>query len=204
MTRLLKPLKKLPDLITEIRISLNKNKYSSINLYFQDESRYGLKTFIGKCLTSKGVKPVVKYQHAFKNTYLYGSFSPINGNSFVYEIEGTTSEIFYKYLQEFSKYKPSELKIVVIDNAGFHSLQKFAIPENIKLIRIPPYTPELNPAEKIWQYIKQFYKNKVFENLSNVKKWLHEFIKNKLSKNKIMSITNNDLYINSFIGHFDV
>lgn len=173
-------------------------------MYFQDESRYGLKTFIGKCLTSKGVKPIVSYQHAFKNTYLYGSFSPLNGNSFVYEIEGTTSEIFYKYLLEFSKYKPKELKIVVLDNAGFHSLQKYEIPENIKLIRIPPYTPELNPAEKIWQYIKQFYKNKVFENISNVKKWLHEFIKNKLSKKKIMSITNNDLYINSFIGHFDV
>jgi transposase len=173
-------------------------------MYFQDESRYGLKTFIGKCLTSRGIKPIVRYQHAFKNTYLYGSFSPLNGNSFVYEIEGTTSEIFYKYLMEFSKYKPKELKIVVIDNAGFHSLQKFEIPENIKLIRIPPYTPELNPAEKIWQYIKQFYKNKVFENLENVKKWLHEFIKNKLCKSKIMSITNNDFYINAFIGQFDV
>ena len=63
-------------------------------------------THLGRCLTSRGVKPIVKYQHSFKNTYLYGSFSPINGDSFVWEIEGTTSQIFYDYLVAFSKHKP--------------------------------------------------------------------------------------------------
>lgn len=204
MNRPLRPLKKLPDVLHELRIGLNKNKHESVNLYFQDESRFGLMTHIGKCLTAKGVKPIVKYQHAFKNTYLYGSFSPINGDSFVYEIEGTTSEIFYKYLVEFSKYKQNELKAIIIDNAGFHSLKKYDIPENIILIRIPPYTPELNPAEKIWHYIKQHYKNKVFDNLSNVKKWLHEFIRLNLNKENIMSITKNAFYNETFIAQFDV
>ena len=54
-----------------------------------------------------------------------------------------------KYLVEFSKHKPKELKVIVIDNAGFHSLQQYDIPENIRLIRIPPYSPELNPSEKL-------------------------------------------------------
>ena len=76
-------------------------------------------------MTARGIKPVVDYQHAFLNTYLYGSYSPINGDSFVYEIEGTTSEIFFKYLMEFSKYKPEEYKIILIDNAGFNSLKKY-------------------------------------------------------------------------------
>ena len=105
----------------------------------------------------------MNYQHAFKNTYLYGSFSPVNGDYFVYEIEGTTSEIFYEYLLSFSSYRPTELKIIIIDNAGFHSLAKYEIPENIKLIRIPPYSPELNPSEKIWAYIKRSFKNQVFQ-----------------------------------------
>ena len=91
-------------------------------------------THIGRCLTAKGVKPVTRYKHAFQNTYLYGSFSPINGDSFIYEIEGTTSDIFYKYLLEFSKYKPQELKVIIIDNAGFHSLKQYELPENIKCI----------------------------------------------------------------------
>jgi len=137
MNRLLKPLKKLPKLFSNINLR-HREYFQSVNLYFQDESRFGLMTHMGKCLTARGVKPIVKYQHAFKNTYLYGSYSPINGDSFTYEIQGTTSEIFYKYLLEFSKYKPKELKIIVIDNAGFHSLKDYEIPQNIQLIRIPP------------------------------------------------------------------
>ena len=176
--------------------------FSDFNLYFQDESRFGLKTHIGRCLTAKGVKPVVKYQHAFKNTYLYGSFSPINGNSFIYEIEGTTSEIFYLYILEFSKYNPEELKIIIIDNAGFHSLSKYEIPENIKFIRIPPYSPELNPSEKIWAYIKQSYKNKVFKDIDNVKKWLSNFIEKKLPVEKILTITHDKLFLDAYTGCF--
>jgi len=175
-------LKNLPPTLKLIISSLNKDKYTSANIYFQDGSRFGLMTHVGKCLTAKGVKPIVKYQHSFKNTYLYGSFSPINGDSFVWEIEGTTSQIFYDYLVAFSEHKPKELKIIIIDNAGFHSLSKYSIPDNIKLIRIPPYSPELNPAEKIWAYIKKSYKNNVFENLDNVKFWLHDFVKNNINQ----------------------
>lgn len=201
-----KPLRFLKNLLFDfekIRISLDKELYNSINLYFQDESRFGLMTHIGRCLTAKGVKPIVKYKHAFKNTYLYGSFSPINGDSFVYEIEGTTSEIFYQYLLTFSKYKPQEYKIIIIDNAGFHSMKNYVIPKNIKLIRIPPYTPELNPAEKIWAYIKQFYKNKVFNDLESVKTWLHQFVKNQLNQQNIKSITHNSFFNNTFNQCFE-
>ena len=195
-------LKKLPELLENI-IKNKCEKFKSINLYFQDESRFGLKTHVGRCLTARGVKSIVKYQHAFKNTYLYGSFSPIDGDMFVYEIEGTTSEIFYNYIVEFSKHRPDELKIIVIDNAGFHSLSKYEVPENIVFVRIPPYSPELNPSEKIWAYIKQFYKNRVFENLENVKLWLHDFIKNNLTTEKILSITNDKLFFDAFVGGFD-
>ena len=201
MKRRLRLLKKLPKLLKDIYIS-KKDKFKSINFYFQDESRFGLKTHIGRCLTSRGVKPIVKYQHAFKNTYLYGSFSPINGDSFVYEIEGTTSEIFYSYILEFSKYKPDELKIIIIDNAGFHSLSKYEIPENIIFIRIPPYSPELNHSEKIWAYIKQFYKNKVFKNINNVKEWLADFVINNLTQERILSITHDKFFLDAYTGCF--
>ena len=171
-------------------------------MYFQDESRFGLMTHVGRCLTSKGIKPLVKYQHAFKNTYLYGSFSPINGDSFIYEIEGTTSEIFYKYLEKFSEYKPNEFKVIFIDNAGFHSLKNFIVPSNIYLVRIPPYTPELNPSEKMWAYIKSFYKNKVFDTMEILKQWLHRFILDNMSRDWVKSITNHKFYLDTFNSAF--
>ena len=95
-----------------------------------------------------------------------------------------------------------ELKIIIIDNAGFHSLAKYNIPDNIKLIRIPPYSPELNPSEKIWAYIKQYYKNRVFENLENVKLWLHHFVKHNLTEEIVKSITHNHFFLNDFYNVF--
>jgi len=94
------------------------------------------------------------------------------------------------------------LKIIIIDNAGFHSLAKYVIPQNIKLIRIPPYSPELNPSEKIWAYIKQYYKNRVFENLENVKSWLHNFVKGNITEEIVKSITHNPFFLNDFYSVF--
>ncbi len=73
----------------------------------------------------------------------------------MWEIEGVTNRIFEAYLQAFSLHKPEEYKIVVIDNTGFHSTKNINVSDNIFLLRIPPYTPELNPCEQIWQYIKK-------------------------------------------------
>lgn len=168
-----------------------------MNLYFQDESRFGLMTHLGKYLTAKGVKPIVNFQHKFKTTYLYGSYSPLNGDSFVWEINGVDTIIFESYLKAFSRYKPKEYKIVVIDNAGFHSTKNIEIPDNIFLLRIPPYAPELNPCEQVWQYIKNRYKNKRFEDMNSLRNWLHNMVKN-MNSELIKSITSNKNYLNAF------
>lgn len=176
---------------------MKTEEYESVNLYFQDESRFGLMTHVGKCLTARGVKPIVNFQHVFKTTYLYGSYSPIDGDSFVWEINGVDSSIFERYLDDFSEHRPKEYKIVVIDNAGFHATENINVPQNIFLLRIPPYAPELNPAEQIWQYIKKRYKNQRFENMDELRKWLHEFVK-KMDESLIKSITSNHHYLNAF------
>lgn len=139
----------------------------------------------------------MKYQHKFANTYLCGSYSPINGDSFVWEINGVDSSIFEAYLQEFSKQNPREYKIVVIDNAGFHNTKNIEIPENIYLLRIPPYTPELNPCQQVWQYIKQRFKNQVFEDINKLKKWLHQIVIG-MDKDIIKSIVSNHRYLDIF------
>ena len=198
----MKPFLKLPETFSELRISLDKNKYSGVNLYFQDESRFGLMTSVGKYLTARGIKPIVKYRHAFKNTYLYGSYSPVNGDSFVWEINGTDSIIFEAYLQAFSRYKPEEFKVIVIDNAGFHSTKNIEIPPNICLLNIPPYCPELNPCEKIWQHLKSRFKNKTFDTMESLREWLAQSVQN-MTTSQIMSITRNEKYLTNFNAAFN-
>jgi hypothetical protein len=56
-------------------------KFNTVNLYFQDESRFGLMTKNGKTLTARGVKPICPFQQVFKSTYLFEAFSPITGDS---------------------------------------------------------------------------------------------------------------------------
>ncbi len=93
---------------------------------------------------------------------------------------------------------------MVIDNAGFYSLQNYEIPDNIKLLRLPPYTPELNPSEKIWAFIIQYYKNNIFENMVQLKKWLSDFIVNNINPKIFKSITNHLIYMKYYKANFMV
>jgi len=79
------------------------------------------------------------------------------------------SGIFEAYLREFSLHRPDKYKIVVIDNAGFHSTKNIVVADNIYLLNIPPYNPELNPYEQIWQYIKIRFKNQRFETMKSLR-----------------------------------
>jgi len=176
---------------------IDQHKFTSVNLYYQDESRFGLKTVVGKCLSVVGKRPLVNYQHRFENTYLWGSYSPITGDQFVWEINGVDNKIFERYLEEFSKHNHNEYKIVVIDNAAFHSTKNIKVPENIYLLRIPPYCPELNPCEQVWQYIKKRFKNKTFGTIEQLKTWLGGMVR-EMDKEIIKSITANHHYKNMF------
>jgi transposase len=144
-------------------------------LYCQDESRFGLFTRNGKALTAKGVKPICPFQQKFQSLYVFGAFSPITGEYFVLELPYCNSQTFQIYLDELALHKPQELKIMLLDNGAFHKAKKLTIPDNIVLVFIPPYSPELNPAEKVWWNWKRSFSNKIFQTLDDIS----EFIKQK-------------------------
>ena len=74
----------------------------------------------GKALSAKGVKPICPFQQVFKSTYLFGAFSPVNGNKFLLEMPFCNTDTFQSFLNEFSEYEPEEFKIMVLDNGAFH------------------------------------------------------------------------------------
>jgi len=154
-------------------------------------------THLGSMITAKGISPIVNFKQEFKNTYLYGSYSPIDGDAVVCELEKVSTKTFEIYLEQLSKHRPDQYKIVVIDNAGFHSTKNIVVPDNIHLLKIPAYTPELNPCEQIWKYIKDRFKNKSFDNLKSIKNWLHLFVQD-MDEKLIKSIVSNHHYIDAF------
>jgi transposase len=201
MKRLKSFLKNLEISLKQIKLNLNKDKTTSVNLYFQDESRFGLITKQKRVITAKGIKPIGKYKHSYLYKWLWGSFSPITGESFCMTTQGVCKDFFIKYLQDFSNHKPGELKIMIIDNAAFHSTKDIVLPENIVLMPIPPYCPELNPAEKVWQWMKDKIAMKIHDTLDILENKMDELI-NDLEGDLVKSITGYEFYINTFNGVF--
>jgi len=109
--------------------------------------------------------------------------------------------LFIQYLEDFSKHNPSELKILVIDNAAFHSTKDVELPNNIILLTIPAYCPELNPAEKVWQWMKDKIAMKIYDTIETLENKMEELLE-ELKNQKIKTITGYQLYLKTFYSVF--
>jgi len=159
-----------------------------IRYWCQDETRLGLKTIEKRRITARGVKPIGKVQWQFSVYYLYGVIEPQNGDSFFWEFSHLDSEYFQVFLNEFSRYSPDYLNIIQLDNGKFHQSQKLKIPSNILLIFQPSYSPELNPIERLWQYLKKRLAWNIYENIDELKEAVRQLLK-EISPEKIISLT---------------
>jgi transposase len=161
--------------------------FDSVNLYFQDESRFALFTRNGKSVTAISVKPICTFQQVFKSTWLSGAFSPITGAHFQLILPHCNADNFQVFLNDFSKENPKELKIIVLDNGRFQKAKRLIVHQNIVLVFLPPYSPELNPAEKMWAKYKREFSNKFYNSLEDVEDFITNVVK-ATSKKKVMSI----------------
>ena len=128
-------------------------------------------------MTAKGVKPICPFHQVFKTLYLFGAFSPITGDSLLLEMPYCNAANFQIFLDEFSKKFENTYNVIVLDNGAFHKAKSLIIPENIGLLFLPPYSPELNPAENMWAAMKRKFTNKLHHTLEEVS----EFITNTIA-----------------------
>lgn len=162
---------------------------SRARIFFEDETRIGLMVILRRVLTLMGVKPVSKFQHRFENFYVYGAVEPSTGERFFLELPYLSSEMFQIFIDEFSKKYGDTINIMVVDNGRYHIARALEIPSNIKLVFLPPYSPELNPIERLWQFIKDKLASiGVFKNLEEVEKRV-EYILSRLTSSEVQSIT---------------
>lgn len=139
------------------------------DLFVQDETRVGLHTHTGRCLTPIGIKPTVKQQMVFEQNYIFGAVSPLTKYSCWMETDECNTLTMSIFLHVLSKMGDTEvLKIVLLDNASWHKSKQLHIPPNIRLIYLPPYSPELNPMERVWQDLKKHICNKNFQKLEDL------------------------------------
>ena len=99
-------------------------------------------------------------------------------------------------INELSKKNPSEYKVVILDNGRFHKAKKLEIPKNIKLVFLPPYSPELNPAELVWLNMKRKITNKVYKTMQELKLKIDEIVKEILTTKFIKNLCGFDYFFN--------
>jgi transposase len=127
---------------------------SPIKVFAQAETRLGLLPIIRRRITACGVQPVVTVTHQFDNFYLYGAVEPTTGESFFLELPYLNSATFQLWVEGFHAAFPDSDNIVVLDNGAFHKAKVLQWPPNVIPLVLPPYSPELNPIERLWRDLK--------------------------------------------------
>ena len=141
----------LPD---RLRAVLPANRVQAVEVWAMDESRLGLHTIRRRRLTLRGTKPVGTHQHRFENFYLYGAIAPQSGDGYFLGFPKLTAAYFQRFLDELAQARPATLNVLLVDNSRCHSAKELVVPANIILLFQEPYAPELNPAERVWQALK--------------------------------------------------
>ncbi len=128
-----------------------------MKVFFQDEARFGRISNLFSCWAPEGVRPVVQAQIIRQYTHIFSAVCPHDGESFSLILPYADSESMEIFMEGLSEQYSQHRLILVMDQAAWHrtsNLKKFA---NIRIIYLPPYSPEVNPTEHLWEHIREKY-----------------------------------------------
>lgn len=165
---------------------------------FQDEAGFGRINKPKYCWCKKGMRPSVPCHHIREYRYTYGAVEPRTGEAFFLIMPYCNTDCMNVFLKQLSDSYPKDKIVLVCDGAAWHKSKGLSISHNIRLVFIPPYTPEMNSIEQIWREIRtQGFRNEIFASLDKVVDRLCETIQN-LTKDTIKSITGRNWLLSVF------
>lgn len=141
-----------------------------VDVWFQDEARFGQQNTTTHIWALKGTRPRSVKQQQFEYAYLFGAVCPANGTSEAIIVPFVNKDVMRTHLQQISEKTASERHAVIImDGAGWHTEQIADEFENITIIKLPPYSPELNPIEQVWSWLRQHHlANRCFDGYNSI------------------------------------
>lgn len=151
-----------------------------LRLWIYDEARYGLAPVTRRMWTTRGTEVVCPVNKQYKWGYVFGALQ-IGGVGCEFLFSPTVSkEADRSFLAQISQRDPDAMHVVIGDGAGFHHREKDPqekLPKNVRILTLPPYSPELNPVEKLWDIMKDGLCNRVYETLEEVEKDITQVLK---------------------------
>jgi transposase len=125
-------------------------------LWFQDEMRFGQKGRVCHRWFTRGQRPPGLCDQRYTWAHLFAAVRPATGESFALVLPRASTQTMQVFLDGFSAaLAPDEHAAMVVDGAGWHIANDLSIPENVTLVLLPPYSPELNPVERVWLFLRE-------------------------------------------------
>jgi transposase len=148
-----RPLKRAPALLRKLQ---RTHRDKRIRLFFQDEARIGQKGRTVHVWWKRGERPPGLCDKRFVFAYIFAAVEPGTDNGFALVMPYANTEVMQEFLDRFAAtIADDEHVVMMLDQAGWHGAGDLRQPDNITLVPLPAYSPELNPVERVWLYLKE-------------------------------------------------
>ncbi len=145
--------------------------HAQVERWATDEHRIGLKPLLRRIWAPIGQRPIATVQHRFAWRSLVGFVHPASGRTCFHLATTVSIPIFAVELAEFARQagaSPTKQIVLVLDRAGWHTSVKLRVPEHVHLLLLPPYSPELQPAEHLWPLTNAALVNQHFATIDDL------------------------------------
>jgi len=168
---------------------------------FQDEARFGRISDIRRSWCPKPYRPMCHAMVTQEYTYAYAAVSVADGLLDSLILPHVNTDCMQIFLDEIATRHPKEQVVMITDGAGWHNTESMIIPENIRLVKLPPYSPELNPVEHLWDELREkSFHNRVFKNIDALEEHLCESLRElETDHQRVHSIVDWPWIINSLL-----
>lgn len=133
---------------------------------FQDEARFGRISDTRRCWCPKPVRPLCQAMVTQEYTYAYAAVSVADGDLDTLILPHVNGDCMQLFLDEVATRHPQDRIVMVLDGAGWHQSQVLTPATNLRLLTLPPYSPELNPVEHLWDDLREkAFHNRIFDSI---------------------------------------
>jgi hypothetical protein len=141
-----------------------------IEIWFQDEARVGQKNKVTRRWAKRGSRPSAPRDQRTRSAWIFGAICPARGVGAGLVLPRCNTKAMQWHLEEISsQVAPDAHAVVILDQAGWHGAKDLETPDNITLLPLPPRSPELNPVENIWQFMRDnWLSNRVFRSYKDI------------------------------------
>ena len=140
-----------------------------VRLLFQDEGRFGRISDLRRCWAPLPSRPIVGHQVIRQYVYAMTAVSPFDGQLTSLIMPWVDAETMSIFLSHTEQTFAGDFCLMVLDGAGWHRSRELRVPATMRLISLPPYSPELNPVEHVWEYLREnTFKNFTLDSLDEV------------------------------------